>query len=104
MTLILQLSNMDNKLNFEEHVFDLCKKASKQLNVVRRLQKFICKGQKRQLETPLFHCFSYKLHLLPLDLACLFILVITKKQKRYSFDGEELIIMIILVTIKHFQN
>lgn len=53
---------MDNKLNFEEHVFDLCKKASKQLNVVRGLQKFICKGQKKQLETPLFYCFSYKLH------------------------------------------
>ena len=32
--------NIDNKLSFDEHVSSLCKKASKQLNVISRLQKY----------------------------------------------------------------
>ena len=39
-------TTIDNKLNFEEHIFVLCKKASLQLNAISRLQKYI--GEKRK--------------------------------------------------------
>ena len=62
---------MGNKRNFEEYIFDLCKKASKQLNAVSYLQKSTSKGQKQQLQTPL----------LPIALAFLFMQVITKNRR-----------------------
>ena len=34
---------IDNKLNFEEHISELCKKASMQLNTISCLQRFIVK-------------------------------------------------------------
>ena len=37
---------IDNKLNFEEHISELCKKTSMQLNAISRLQKFMGKKQK----------------------------------------------------------
>ena len=40
---------IDNKLNFEEHVSELCKKASMQLNAISRLQRFMVKEQKEAL-------------------------------------------------------
>ena len=32
---------LDNKLNFDSHISDLCKKAATQLNVLQRLKQFI---------------------------------------------------------------
>ena len=40
---------IDNKLHFEEHISGLCKKATMQLNVICRLQRFMSKEQKRLL-------------------------------------------------------
>ena len=40
---------IDNKLNFEEHISELCKKASMQLNTISRLQRFMGKEQKEAL-------------------------------------------------------
>ena len=40
---------IDNKLNFEEHISELYKKASMQLNAISRLYRFIGKEQKEAL-------------------------------------------------------
>ena len=40
---------IDNKLNFEEHISELCKKASMQLNAINRLHRFMGKEQKEAL-------------------------------------------------------
>ena len=40
---------IDNKLNFEERISELCKKASMQFNAISRLQRFKCKEQKEAL-------------------------------------------------------
>ena len=37
---------IDNKLNFEEHISAICEKASLQLNVISRLQKYMGKKKK----------------------------------------------------------
>ena len=51
---------IDNKLNFEEHISGLCKKASMQLNVISRLQKFMGKEQKEALiNSFIFSNFNY---------------------------------------------
>ena len=53
----------DNKLNFEEHVSALCKKASMRLNAMSRLQRF--KG-KEQKETLINSCISSSFNYCPL--------------------------------------
>ena len=40
---------IDEKLNFDEHVSYLCKKASNQLNAISRLQKYIASEPKKVL-------------------------------------------------------
>ena len=50
----------DNKLNFEEHISELCKKASMQLNAISRLQRFMGKEQKEALiNSFIFSNFNY---------------------------------------------
>ena len=51
---------IDNKLNFEEHISELCKKASMQLNAMSRLQRFKGKEQKEALiNSFIFSNFNY---------------------------------------------
>ena len=51
---------IDNKLNFEEHISELCKKASMQLNAISRLHRFIDKEQKEALMNSfIFSNFNY---------------------------------------------
>ena len=51
---------MDNKLNFEEHISELCKKASMQLNAISHLHRFIGKELKEALiNTFIFSNFNY---------------------------------------------
>ena len=38
---------LDNKLNFDTHISNLCKKAATQLNVLKRLRSFIGFEQKK---------------------------------------------------------
>ena len=40
---------IDNKPNFEEHISELCKKASMQLNAISRLQRFMVNNKKELL-------------------------------------------------------
>ena len=40
---------IDNKPNFEEHISELCKKISMQLNAISRLQRFMANNKKRLL-------------------------------------------------------
>ena len=37
---------IDNKLNFEKHISNICKKASNQLNTICRLQTFMGNKEK----------------------------------------------------------
>ena len=39
---------IDNKLNFEKHISNTCKKASNQLNAICKLQTFM--GQKKKMK------------------------------------------------------
>ena len=49
-----------NKLNFEDHISELCKKASMQLNAIIRLQRFMGKEQKEALiNSFIFSNFNY---------------------------------------------
>ena len=40
---------LDNKLNFDPHISDLCKKAATQLNVLKRLEQFIGFEERKHL-------------------------------------------------------
>ena len=42
-------ANIDNKLNFEEHIFEPCRKPSMYLNAASCLQNFMSKGQKEAI-------------------------------------------------------
>ena len=57
---------IDNKLNFEGHISELCKKASMQLNAISRLQRFMGKEQKEALIKSFifsnFNCCPLVLH------------------------------------------
>ena len=49
-----------NKLNFEDHISELCKKASMQLNAIIRLQRFMGKEQKEAvINSFTFSNFNY---------------------------------------------
>ena len=51
---------IDNKLNFQEHISVLCKKASMQLNAISRLHRFMGKEQKEALINRfIFSNFNY---------------------------------------------
>ena len=51
---------IDNKLNFEEHISELCRKASLQLNAISRLHRFMGKEQKEALiNNFIFSNFNY---------------------------------------------
>ena len=51
---------IDNNLNFEEHLSELCKKASIQLNAISRLQRLTGKEQKEALiNSFIFSNFNY---------------------------------------------
>ena len=51
---------IDNKLNFEEDISELCKKASMQLNAISCLQRFMGKEQKKALiNSFIFSNFNY---------------------------------------------
>ena len=45
----------DNKLNFEKHVSNICKKASNQLNTICRLQTFIAHREKEWMINTFVH-------------------------------------------------
>ena len=53
---------LDNKLNFDTHISNLCKKAATQLNVLKRLRSFIGFEQKRYLYRALFTLTSIIVH------------------------------------------
>ena len=40
---------LDYKLNFEQHISELCRKAASQLNVLKRLKQFICFNERKIL-------------------------------------------------------
>ena len=51
---------IDTKLHFEEHISELCKKASMLLNAISHLQRFIGKEQKGALiNSFIFSNFNY---------------------------------------------
>ena len=51
---------IENKLNFEEDISELCKKASMQLNAASRLQRFTGKEQKEAfINSFIFSNFNY---------------------------------------------
>ena len=51
---------LDNKLNFDTHISNLCKKAATQLNVLKRLRSFIGFEQKKVLVQSFFYSnFNY---------------------------------------------
>ena len=51
---------LDNKLNFDPHIADLCKKAATQLNVLKRLKSFIGLEERKTLvESFIFSNFKY---------------------------------------------
>ena len=51
---------IDNKLNFEEHISELCKKASMQSNTISHLHRFMSKEQKEALiNSFIFSNFNY---------------------------------------------
>ena len=53
--------NLDHKLNFDNHISDLCKKAATQLNVLKRLKSFLGFEEKRVLvQSFVFSNFNYR--------------------------------------------
>ena len=51
---------LDNKLNFDTHISNLCKKAAAQLNVLKRLRSFIGFEQKKVLvQSFVYSNFNY---------------------------------------------
>jgi hypothetical protein len=44
---------IDSKLNFNHHITNLCKKAARQLNVLQRISKQVC----REIRLAIFRCF-----------------------------------------------
>ena len=88
---------IDNKLNFEEHISGLCKKASMQLNEINRLQRFMGKEQKEALiNSFIFSDFNY-CALVWHFCSCKSSQNIEKK----NFFVRELFTMITLAIIKH---
>ena len=60
---------LDNKLNFDTHISNLCKKAATQLNVLKRLRSFIGFEQKKVLvQSFVYSNFNY------CPLVCIFLL------------------------------
>ena len=52
--------HLDYKLNFEQHISELCRKAASQLNVLKRLKRFIGFNEKKILVQSLFYSnFDY---------------------------------------------
>ena len=50
----------DNKLNFEKHIFNICKKPSNQLNAIFRLQTFMGHKEKQVILNTFVHSnFNY---------------------------------------------
>ena len=88
---------IDNQLNFDEHISELCKKASMQLNTISCLHRFMGKEQKEALINGfIFSSFNY----CPLVwhfCSC----KSSQKLERYKFAVLELFTMITLATIKH---
>ena len=51
---------LDNRLNFDPHIADLCKKAATQLNVLKRLKSFIGLEERKTLvESFIYSNFNY---------------------------------------------
>ena len=51
---------IDNKLNFENHISTICKKATRQLKAKSRIQSYICKKEKEIIiNTFLYSHFMY---------------------------------------------
>ena len=69
---------MDNKLNFEEPMSELCRNASTQLSGVSHLQKSISKGQKEAIGNGFFF---FQTSIIALGLAFLLIQIITENRK-----------------------
>ena len=46
---------IDNKLNFEKHISNICKKASNQLNAICRLQTFLGHKEKQAIINTFMH-------------------------------------------------
>ena len=65
--------SIDFLLNFDSHVSDICKKASKQLAVLKRLGRFLTKQGK--LTTLFFYCLKFQL------LSCCLVLLQCSKYK-----------------------
>ena len=59
-TVILLGIEIDNKLNFEKHISNICKKASNQLNVICRLETFMGHKEKEAIINTFVHSdFNY---------------------------------------------
>ena len=55
---------IDNKLNFEKHISNICKKASNQLNAICRLQTFMGHKEKEAMINTFVHSnFNYGCHI-----------------------------------------
>ena len=56
----LLVIEIDNKLNFEKHISNICKKASNQLNAICRLQTFMGHKEKQAIINTFVHSnFNY---------------------------------------------
>ena len=51
---------LDNKFNFDPHISEMCKKAANQLNVLKRLKRFIG-FKKKETSRPKFCVFEFQL-------------------------------------------
>ena len=74
---------IDNKINFDLHVSDICKKASAQLNALCRLRKFFSfKAKSVLIQSFVFANFNY----CPLGMA-FFIIKVAFKSRKYSKES-----------------
>ena len=56
---------LDYKLNFEQHISEICRKAASQLNVLKRLQRFIAFNEKKILIQSFIFYYGISLQLIP---------------------------------------
>ena len=76
---------LDNKLNFDAHISDLCKKAAKQLNVLKRLKQFIGFEERKTLvQSFVYSNFNYCL------LVWHFICKVTAKSRTHTRESTKI--------------
>ena len=72
--------NIDNKLNFDSHISDLCKKTSRQLNALNHLRAYI---ENKEMEI-LIKFYLLKFQLLPTSVAFQLLQINSKVRKSTS--------------------